>query len=186
MAKSLFVFDAEAGKLSAGDGPRSAAAEVGRRRLPRAGRAAPDRAGADARVQLGARRRVAVEEVDARPRAPVARGQAADQPALAAAVAEGAGRARKRADDADRSSPARAASCPKRWSTSSRPRPSRPASRRSARRCRSRRWRRSRWSTDFEDDDEMREIFLEEAREVVADGARPRCAELQRRPTTSS
>ena len=58
--------------------------------------------------------------------------QAADQPALAAAVLKAQDALSKARDPTI--SPARAASCPKRWSTSSRLRPSRPASRRSARR----------------------------------------------------
>ena len=110
--------------------------------------------------------------------------QAADQPALAAAVLKAqeafskaprsdrrrqrarravgsAGRFRRHVDRADR------------------------ASRRSARRCRWRRWRRSRWSSDFEHDDEMREVFLEEAREVIAAARKrpaPSCSRRARRP----
>ena len=39
---------------------------------------------------------------------------------------------------------------------------------------------------DFEHDDEMREIFLEEAREVVETARRPRAPSCSRRPATSS
>ena len=71
--------------------------------------------------------------------------QAADQPALAAAVLKAQDALSKARDPIDRRQRARRALRGAGRLRRHR-RPSRPASRRSARRCRSRRWRRSRWS----------------------------------------
>ena len=124
MAKSLFVYDAEAGTLAPVMG-RSAAPSLGR---AVAGRAAPDRAGADARLHLGARGRAGRGGL-ARPRAPVARGPGRRPAGARRRRAEGAGGDRQ-GRATPRPSPARAASSRRRSSTSSPPRPSRPGSRR--------------------------------------------------------
>ena len=156
---------------------------LGARRCRAAGRAAPDRAGADARRSAAVREDVPVDEVDARPRAPVARG-AGRRPA----GARRCGADRRRSALEARRSARRAPGSARRSSSEGADRLRQPhvdaepagldaaaaaaaaAVRRAADR---RRPDRTRTTTT-----EMRDIFLEEAREVIADAHARRWRQL--------
>ena len=164
MAKSLFPFDAADRHAGAGDGPQPAGGDAPLRRAPR--RAAPDRAGAAARLQLGARGRAAAGG-DARPRAPLARG-AGRRPA-------GARRRRAEGAGGDRQGRRRRAACASARGELSEAlvdfvaTASEPVGLDAGQRAGAAGARSSPITLvgELEHDDEMREIFLEEAREVI-------------------
>ena len=178
LAKSLFVFDADEGHARAGDGPR---------RSRQAG-ARPSRAPVEPRLIEAAqmlafssvREDVPLQEVTLELERLSHEAQAADQPTLAAAVLKAQEAILSAADDPVKVTTARGelsealvdfvatATEPAGLEVISEPAPLAPM-------------KPIALVGDLEHDDEMRDVFLEEAREVI-EGAQAACAQLQHAP----